>query len=139
MTSGGTEQQECGHVDPSYPSITTMKSFFKINRKKSPKPPPQPIPPEKPADIAASGPPDLRAELDVTIPGDGGQNVSDKDLEADHTVLTVPPNEGGRVGSRVLLRDRMDGDQELPASGALISVVAIGGADHGDQLASKCP
>ena len=130
---------DCGHVDPSYPSITTMKRFFKINRKKSPKPPPQPIPPERPADIAASGPPDLRAELDVTIPGDGGQNVSDKDLEADHTDLTVPPNEGERVGSRVLFRDRVDGGQELPALGASISVAEIGGADHGDQLASKCP
>ena len=64
--------------------MTTMKRLFKINRKKSPKPPNQPIPPEKPADIAP-GPRDLRAEPDVTSPGDGGQNVSDDDLEVDHT------------------------------------------------------
>ena len=120
------------------PSITTMKRFFKIKRKKSPKPSRQPIPPEKPADIAA-GPPDLRTELDsVTILGDGGQNVSDNYLEADHTDLTVPPNEGGTIGTRVLFQDGMDGNQELPASGALTSAVAIGGADHGDQLPSRC-
>ena len=83
------------------------------------------------ADVAA-GPHDLRTELDVTIPGDGGPNVSD-DLEADHTDLTVPPNEGGREGPQVLFQDGMDVGQELPASG-----VVIGGVDHGDQLASKC-
>ena len=66
-----------------------MKRLFKINRKKSPKPPHQPIPPEKPADIAP-GPRDLWAELDVTSPGDGGQNVSDDDLEVDHTDQSCP-------------------------------------------------
>ena len=84
------------------------------------------------ADIAA-GPPDLRTELDVTIPGDGGRDVSDDDLEADHTDLTVPPNEGGREGPQVLFQDGMDVGQELPASG-----IVIGGVDHRDQLASKC-
>ena len=69
--------------------MTTMKCLFKINRKKSPKPPHQPISPEKTADIAA-GPRDLRAELDVTSPGDGGQNVSDDDLEVDHTDQSCP-------------------------------------------------
>ena len=124
---------------PSQPSITTMKGFFKnFKPKKSPKPPRQPIPPEKPADTAA-GLPDLRAELDVTSPGDGGQNVSSDDLEADQTDLPVPRNEGGRVGPRVLFQDGMDGDQELPASeGASKSVVAIGGAGYGNQLGSKC-
>ena len=116
-------------MGPSYPSTTTMKRFFKTNRKKTPKPPQQPIPPEKPAYIAA-GPPNLREELDVrVIPSDGG---------ADHTVLTVPSNEGGRVGPQGLFQDGMDGDQELPAPGAATSVIAIGGADHGDQLPSKC-
>ena len=115
-----------------------MKRLFKINRKKPPKPPHQPIPPETPADTAP-GPPDLGAELDVTSPGDGGQNVSDNDLEADHTDLLVPRNEGGKIGPRVLFQDGMDGDQELPASeGASTSVVAIGGAGYGNQLGSKC-
>ena len=90
------------------------------------------------ADIAAR-PPDLRAELDVTIPGDGGRDVSDNHLEADHTDLTIPPSEGGREGPQVLFQDGMDGDQELPVSkGASTSVVSTGRADHGDQLGSGC-
>ena len=109
-----------------------IKRFVKkIERTISPKPPRQPVPPEKPADITA-GPPDLRAELDVTIPGDGARNVSDNDLEADHTDLTVPPNEGGREGPQVLPQDGMDVGQELLESEASTSVVAIGGTD------SKC-
>ena len=88
------------------------------------------------ADIAA-GPSDLGVELDVTIPGDGGRDVSDDDLEADHTDLTVPPNEGGRGSPQALFQDETDVGQELPASGASTPGVAIGGADCGDQLASK--
>ena len=123
-------------VHESYSSITTMKRFFKINRKKSPKPS-QPIPPEKPADIVA-GPPNLRAEPNVTIPSDGERNDSDNGPEADHTDPTVPPNEGGRIGSQALFQDEMDVGQELPTSGASTSGVVIGGVDYGDQLASKC-
>ena len=90
------------------------------------------------ADIAAE-PPDLRrAEMDVMIPGDGGPNVSDNDLEVDHTDLTVPPNEGGREGPQVLFQDGKDVGQELPESGASTPGVAIGGTDYRDQLASKC-
>ena len=116
-----------------------MKRFFKdLKPGKSPKPPRQPIPPEKPADIAA-GPLDLRAELDVTSPGDGGQNVSDSDLEANQTDLPAPRNEGGRIGPQVLFQDRLDGEQDLPASeGASTSVVAIGGDGYGNQLGSEC-
>ena len=114
-----------------------MRRFLKkIGCGKSPEPPEQSIPFRKSTSIV-SRPPDLRAELDATIPGNGGQNASDNDLEADHTVLTVPSNEGGRVGPQGLFQDGMDGDQELPAPGALTSALAIGGADHGDQLASK--
>ena len=115
-----------------------MKRFFKTNRKKTPKPPQQPIPPEKPADIAA-GPPNLREELDVrVIPSDGGQSVSDEGLEADRTDLSVPPNEGGRIGPRAPFQEGVDGDRELPASGTSTSVVAIGGTGHGNLPASKC-
>ena len=109
-----------------------MKHILKkIKSHKSPTPPRQPIPPETPADIAA-GPPSLRAELpDITIPGDGGRNASDNDLEADRTDLTVLPNEGGKD-------DGINVGQELPASGASTPGVAIGGAGYEDQLASKC-
>ena len=115
-----------------------IKRFVKkIQRTISPKPSRQPIPPEKPTDIAAR-PPDLQTELDsVTIPGDGEQNVSDNDLEADHTDLPVPPDEGGTIGPRVLFQDGMDGNQEPPASRTLTSVVEIGGADRGEQIPSK--
>ena len=116
-----------------------MKRFLKkIGCVQSPEPPEQSIPLRKSTSIAA-GPPDPRAELsDVTIPGNGGQNISDdNDLEADPTDLTVPPNEGGTIGPQGLFQDGMDGGRELPASGASTSVIAIG-ADHGDQLASKC-
>ena len=112
-----------------------MKRFFKINRKKTPKPPQQPIPPEKPADVAA-GPPNLREELD--IPSDGGWNVSDEGLEADHTDLAVPPNEAGTIGPRAPFQDGMDGGQELLVSGASTSVVAIGGTSYGNLPESKC-
>ena len=116
-----------------------MKHLFKkIKRKKSPKPHRQPIPPEKPADIAAGPPADLPgAEPDATIPGDGGRNVSDNDLEADHTGLTVLPDEGRRGGPRVLFQDETDVGQELPAPVASTPGVAIG-AYYGDRLASKC-
>ena len=110
-----------------------MKRFLKkIGRGKSLEPSEPPIPLRKSTSIATR-PPDLRAELDVAIPGDGlVQNISDNDLEPDHTVLTVPPNEGGRVDPQGLFQDGTDGNQELPASGASTSAVAIGSADHGD-------
>ena len=97
-----------------------MKHLFKkIKRKESRKPPRQPIPPEKPADIAAGPPADLPgAEPDATIPGDGGRNVSDNDPEADHTDLTVLPDEGGKGDPRVLFQNETDVGQELPASEA---------------------
>ena len=116
---------------PSPFSITTMKRFFnKIKRKESPKPPHQPILSEEPADIA-SEPPDIRPEVDV-LP-DGGQNPPYEGLEADRADLAVPQNEGKSMRSRMSSQDKMDGDQQLPASGASTSGVAIGG-----ELASKC-
>ena len=112
-----------------------MKRFFKTIRKKTPKHPQQPIPPEKPADIAA-GPPNLREELDV-IPSNGGRNVSDEGLEAVRTDLSVPPNEEGRIRPRAPFQDGMGEGQELPASGASTSVAAIGGTGYGNLPASK--
>ena len=122
-------------VGPSYPSTTTMKRFFKIKRKKSPKPPLQPTPPEKPADIVA-GPSSLPAEQDV-IP-DGERNLSDGGPEVDHTYLEVLPNEQGRMDPRVSFQDGVDVGQELPTSGVSMSGITIDGAGYGNQLASKC-
>ena len=112
-----------------------MKRFFKIKRKKSPKPPLQPTPPEKPADIVA-GPSSLLAEQDV-IP-DGERNLSDGGPEVDHTYLEVPPNEQGRMDPRVSFQDGVDVGQELPTSGVSMSGVTIDGAGYGNQPASKC-
>ena len=91
-----------------------MKRLLKkIKRKESPKPPRQPIRSEKPADIAAE-PPDIRPEVDV-IP-EGGDNPPYEGPGADRADLTVLQNERESVGSRVSSQDRVDGDQELPAS-----------------------
>ena len=120
-----------------YPSTTTMNRLFnKIKRKKTPKPPRKSTSPEKPADIAA-GLSIPQAELDV-VASDGGRNVSDEGQEADHTDLTVPPNEGGTIGPRAPFQDGMNGGQELPSSGASTSVVAIGGTSYGNLPTSKC-
>ena len=105
-----------------------MKRFFKIKRKGPPKPPRQPIRLEKPADI--------RAEVDVAP--DGGQNLSCNGPGADRTNLTILPDEGGRMGTQVVPQDTINGDQELPASGASTSGVATSGACYRNQLASEC-
>ena len=107
-----------------------MKRFFKMKRNKSPKPPQQPISPERPADTVA-GPPDFR-EVDVT------PDVERDSPEADRTDLVVPQNEGEGVGSRVVFQDRTDGDEELPASGASTSAIAIGGDGYRNQPTSEC-
>ena len=114
-----------------------MKRLFTtIKRKKLPKPPRQPTPPAKPADIAA-GPPDSRAELAV-IP-DGGWNLSydSEGPEADRTDPIVPPDEGGRKGSQVLVQDGMHGIRELHASAASTSRVVIDGTGCGNQPESE--
>ena len=112
-----------------------MKRFFKIKRKEQPKPPRKPIRLENPANIGAR-PPDIREEVDVTP--DGGRNLSRNDPGADRAGLAVLPDEGGRMGTRVVFQDTMDGEQELPASGASTSGVGTGGAGYRNQLASKC-
>ena len=113
-----------------------MKRFFnKIKRKESPKPPRQPIRSKEPTDIAAE-PPDVPVEVDDTP--DGGPNPSYEGPEADRADLKVPRDEEGEMGSRMVVQDTMDGDQELPASGASTSAIAIDGDGHRDQPASEC-
>jgi hypothetical protein len=112
-----------------------MKLLHKIKRKVSPNPRRQPIPSKKPADIAA-GPPDVPAQVDDTPAG--GQNPPYEGLEADPADLTVPPDEGGKMGLQVVVQDSTDGDQELPASGASTSAISIGGDGYKNQPASKC-
>ena len=116
-----------------------MKRLFKIKRNESPKPPQKPIRLDKPADIGA-GPPDNRAEADASP--DGGQNLSYESPGVDRTDLTVPPDERGKVGPRMVFQDGMVGNQELPASGPSTSGasapgVVIGDVDNRNQLASK--
>ena len=112
-----------------------MKRFFaKAKRKNSPKPPHQHNSPAKPANIAAV-PPDPRAELDV-IP-DGGRILSYEGPEADRTDPMVPPDEGGREGSQVLVQVGMDAVRELHRSGASTSGVVTGGSGRGNQPESE--
>jgi hypothetical protein len=99
-----------------------MKRLFtKIKRTKSPKPPQQPTPLAKPADLAA-GPPDSREELD-----DGGRIPSNEGLVSGRTDPMVPLDEGGMDGSQVLIQEGTDEVQEIPASGASTTRAAIGG------------
>ena len=107
----------------------------KIKREKSPKHPPQPTLPGKPVDTAA-GPPDFRTELDDN--SDGGRSLSSQVLEADSPDTAILPDEGGWIGPRILVQDGMDANQQLPASGAQMSNVAIGGAGCGSLLTCKC-
>ena len=100
---------------PDLPITHWMRRLFKIKREKSPKPPQQPILPGKPVDITA-GPPDFRTELDDN--SDGGRSLSCQILEADSPDPAVLPDEGGKIGSRILFRGGMDASQQLPASGA---------------------
>ena len=77
----------------------------KIKREKSPKPPPQPTLPGKPVDTAA-GPPDFRTELDDN--SDDGRSLSSQVLEADSPDTAILPDEGGRIGPRILFQGGMD-------------------------------
>ena len=109
-----------------------MKDLSKIKREKSPKPPQQLTLPEKPVDIAAR-PPDFRTELDDN--SDGGWNLSSQVDSPDPAIL---PDEGGKIGPRILFQDGMDPNQQLPASGAQTSDVAIGSDGHRSRLAGAC-
>ena len=113
-----------------------MKHLFKkIKRGKSPKPPQQPTLPGKPVD---AGPPDFRTALDDN--SDGGRSLSSQVLEVDSPDTAIPvPDEGGRIGPRILFQDEVDANQQLPASeGVQTSDVAIGGDGCGSRLAGVC-
>ena len=119
------------HHSPDLP----MKRFLKkIKREKSPKPPQHPTLPVKPVDIGA-GPPDFRTELDDN--SDGGRSPS-RVLEVDSPDVAIPPDEGGRIGPRILFQDGMDANQQLRASGAQISDVVIDDDGCGSLLAGVC-
>ena len=100
---------------PDLPITRWVRRLFKIKREKSPMPPQQPILPGKPVDITAM-PPDFRTELDDSY--DGGRSFSCQILEADSPDPAILPDEGGKIGPRILFRDGMDVNQQLPASGA---------------------
>ena len=100
---------------PDLPITYRMRRLSKIKREESPKPPQQPILPEKPVDIT-TGPPDLRTELDDN--SDDGRSLSCQTLEAGSPDPAILPDEGGVVGPRILFQNGMDANQQLPASGA---------------------
>ena len=139
ITPGRRDFREEADVTPDREQILSfvkpMKRLFKTKREESPKPARQPIRSQEPAEIAA-GPPNVPAEVDDTP--DGGQNRSYEGLQADHADLPVPEDEEGEMGSRMVVQDTTDGDQELPASGESTSAIAIDGDGHRNQPASEC-
>ena len=111
-----------------------MKHLLKGKRKKSPEPSPQSNPFGRPADITV-GSPALQAKPH-DIP-DGTHNLPCQDLEVDQPDLTIPPDEGGGAGPRIMFQKGMDVDQELPASGASTPGFAILGAGYGNRPTSE--
>ena len=107
---------------------------MKGKRKKSPEPPRQSDPFGRPVGIAV-GSPALQAEPHVIL--HGTHNLPCQDLEVDQPDLTIPPDEGGRAGPRIMFQDGMDVDQELPASGASTPGFAILDAGYGNRPTSE--
>ena len=101
-----------------------MNRFFSNKRKKSPQPSPQDILPTITADIVA-GP--VRYQVQSNIGPEGGQTRSYQRPGVDRPDLTVASDGRTGGGSRIGLQDRMDEDQELPASVASTSAVVISG------------
>ena len=99
-----------------------MMHLLKGKRKKSPEPSPQSDPFGRPADIAA-GSPALQAKPHDIL--DGTHNLPNPDLEVDQPDLTIPPDEGGGAGPRIMFQDGIDVNRELPASAASTPGFAI--------------
>ena len=124
---------DCNRRSPR-PSITPMSHLLKGKRKKSPKPPRQSDPFGRPAGTAV-GSPALQAEPHV-IP-DGTHNLPRRDLKVDQPDLTIPPDEGGGAGPRIMFQEGIDVDQELPPSGASTPGFGILGAGYGNRPTSE--
>jgi len=112
---------------------TTMNRFFSNKRKKSPEPSPQGILPTIPTDTATEP---VRYQVQSNIGPEGGQTRSDQGPEVDLHDLTVVLDDRTSGGSRIVFKDRMDEDQELPASVASTSGVVIGGTERRNNRTS---
>jgi len=131
----GATIQRCGFITSIhslFPS-TTMSRFFSNKRKKSPQPFPQGILPTITTDTAA-GP--VRYQVQSNTGPEGGQTRSDRGPEVDRPDLTVALDDRTGGGSRIGFQDRMDEDQELPASVASTSGVVIGGTERRNNRTS---
>ena len=115
-------------------SITMMNRLFKNKRKKSPEPSPQGISSGTSTNVAA-GPVSHQAGSYIRPEG---EQSSYQDLEVDWPDLTMALDEGSGGGLQILSQDRMDIDQELPASGGVTSGAAIGGTGHRNNPTSEC-
>ena len=104
--------------------------LLKGKRKKSPEPPRQSDPLGRPAEIVAESSA-LQAKPYVIL--GGTHSLPRRDIEVDLPDLTIPPDEGGGAGPRIMLHDGMDTDQELPASGASTPGFAILDAGYGNR------
>ena len=109
-----------------------MKRFFKIQRKKSPQPPPQSIPPGNSADVIAVLPePGFHTGLGLIL--EGGQSRYQASCNP-----TVKQGERGGVSPQIALLGKIDEDKEHPASGASTSGVVIGITDRRDKPTGEC-
>ena len=111
-----------------------MKRFWKRKHKKTPKPPPQPISPGN-SPVVAPGPSEIRARLGAGSEGEcGGYRPF-----IDFPDLTVTLDERSDIGPGIAFQVGKDEDQELSASEASTSSVAIGvTAVYRDEPTGEC-
>ena len=111
-----------------------MNHLFKNKRKKSSEPSPPGVSPGTSTNVAAGL---VSHQAGSYIRTEGEQN-SYQGLKADWSDLTMALDEGSGGGSQILSQDRMDIDQELPASGGVTSGAAIGGTGGRSNPTSEC-
>ena len=109
-----------------------MNRLFNKKRKKSPE---SSSLPGIPTNAVAGS---VSHQVGLNIRPEGANSLSCQYPEADSPDPIVSLDERGGGESRVAFQDRMDEDQELPASEAWTSGVVIDGTERGDDPTSKC-
>ena len=110
-----------------------MNHLFK--RKKSPEPSPQESLSEIPANTVA-GPANHQLQSDPGL--ESGRTRSSQNREVNRLDLTVALDERSGGGSQIAFQNRMDEDQEHPASGAWTSGVMAGASEYRNNPTSEC-
>ena len=118
----------CGSIISTSLSCT-MKHFFRIKRKKSPKPPQQPISPGIPPSIATGS--GSFQPAPVAVPEGVWSCRLSGDPEADYSNLIAALDKTGVDTNvpQIIVEGRADEDQGFPPSEYSTSGIAIGGTD----------